>query len=108
MHTASMSDNRWQGVTERSFEVLLMTGLCVLLGFVLGYARIKSESIWLAAHLHVLGNGLVGLLLTIAPPADIVISFGVGLPGLACIALTVALILRDPLWRSAPVQKRLL
>lgn len=79
--------------------LLSMTLVCVLLSFVLGYARIKSGSVLLAAYLHILGNALAGIVISAAPRADIVVSFGIGLPGLACLALVVAVILRDPLWR---------
>ncbi len=36
-------------------------------------------------------------------PIDPVLSFGIGLPGLATMAVIMCLLLRDPVWRDAPV-----
>ena len=80
--------------------VFLMIGYTVGLGFVLGYAVLKSGSVLLAAFLHALNNQVVGFLsVMVYRPTDPVFSFGVGLYGIAVLAVIVLLILRDPIWR---------
>jgi membrane protease YdiL (CAAX protease family) len=80
--------------------VFLMIGYTVGLGFILGYAVLKSGSVLLAAFLHVLNNQVVGFLsMVVYRPTDPVFSFGVGLYGIAVLAVIVLLILRDPIWR---------
>jgi membrane protease YdiL (CAAX protease family) len=80
--------------------VFLMIGYTVGLGFVLGYAVLKSGSVLLAAFLHALNNQVVGFLsMMVYRPTDPVFSFGVGLYGIAVLAVIVLLILRDPIWR---------
>ena len=80
--------------------VFLMIGYTVALGFVLGYAVLKSGSVLLAAFLHALNNQVVGFLsIMVYRPTDPVFSFGVGLYGIAVSAVIVLLILRDPIWR---------
>ena len=77
-----------------------MIGCTVGLGFVLGYAVLKSGSVLLAAYLHALNNQVVGFLSTMVyRPTHPVFSFGVGLYGVAILAVIVLLILRDPIWR---------
>lgn len=76
------------------------------LAFVLGYAVLKTGSIWLAAYLHALNNQVYSFLVaTVYTPLDPLFSFGLGIYGIAVLALVVAVILRDPVWRgpgSAP------
>ena len=80
--------------------IFLMIGYTVGLGFVLGYAVLKSGSVLLAAFLHALNNQVVGFLsIMVYRPNDPVFSFGVGLYGIAVLAVIVLLILRDPIWR---------
>jgi uncharacterized protein len=80
--------------------VFLMTLYCVGLAFVLGYAVLKSGSVWLAAFLHGINNQVFGfLVIMFYAPGDPVFSFGAGIYGIATLAVVVALILRDPLWR---------
>jgi len=80
--------------------VFVMIGYTVGLGFVLGYAVLKSGSVLLAAFLHALNNQVVGFLsMMVYRPTDPVFSFGVGLYGIAVLAVIVLLILRDPIWR---------
>ena len=81
----------------------LLLGLVffVLWGIVQSYAVLKTGSIWVAAFLHGVVNSIYSFLLTyLVRPTDKVLSFGLGVFGLACLALVVVLILRDPLWRS--------
>ncbi|MFT3771509.1 MAG: CPBP family intramembrane metalloprotease [Minicystis sp.] len=81
--------------------VFVMTLYTVMLAFVLGYAVLKTGSVWLAAYLHILNNqldsSLTGLLYA---PSDFLFSFGSGLYGIAVLAVIVLLILRDPVWRE--------
>jgi len=80
--------------------VFLMIGYTVGLGFVLGYAVLKSGSVLLAAFLHALNNQVAAFLsIMVYRPTDPVFSFGVGLYGIAVLAVIVLLILRDPIWR---------
>ena len=80
---------------------LLMVLYCVGLGFFLGYAVLKAKGVWIAAFLHALANQafsyFAGMIYT---PNDMAWSFGIGLPGLAVLALVVLLILRDPVWKE--------
>jgi membrane protease YdiL (CAAX protease family) len=81
--------------------VFLMIGYTVGLGFVLGYAVLKSGSVLLAAFLHALNNQVVSFLsMMVYRPTDPVFSFGVGLYGIAVLTVIVLLILRDPIWRQ--------
>jgi uncharacterized protein len=83
---------------------ILMTGYTVGLAFPLAYAVFKSGSVWLAAYLHALNNQVLSTLaMLVNTPNDPVFSFGIGIYGLASIAIVDLLILRDPIWR-APVQ----
>ena len=68
----------------------LMVLYCIALAFLLGFAVLKSGSVWLAAYLHGLNNQVASfLMLMVHTPADPVFSFGVGLYGLAIWALVV-------------------
>ncbi len=80
---------------------LLMTLFCIGLAYVLGYAVLKARGVWIAAFLHALVNQsfsfFMGMVYT---PTDIAYAFGIGIPGLALLALVVLLILRDPVWKQ--------
>jgi membrane protease YdiL (CAAX protease family) len=81
--------------------VALMTGYTTLLAFVLGYVIFKTGSVWLAAFLHALNNQTYAYFATfVYTPANPVLSFGPGLFGVLSLAVVVALILLDPLWRE--------
>jgi hypothetical protein len=70
--------------------VFLMTLYTIGLGFFLGYAVLKSGSVWLAAFLHGLNNQVAAFLLAMVyRPDDPVFSFGVGLYGLIVWAIVV-------------------
>lgn len=84
-----------------------MTIYTVMLAFVLGYAVLKTGSVWLAAYLHALNNQVLSsLAMLVYTPSDPVYSFGGGLYGIASLAVIVLLILRDLVWRAAhrPIQ----
>ena len=71
--------------------VFLMTLYTIGLGFLLGYAVLKSGSVWLAAFLHGLNNQVAAFLLAMVyRPDDTVFSFGIGLYGLIVWAIVVA------------------
>ncbi|MHB0869154.1 MAG: CPBP family intramembrane glutamic endopeptidase [Chloroflexota bacterium] len=85
--------------------VFVMTGYTVMLAFVLGYAVLKTGSVWLAAYLHALNNQVFSTLVVLVyAPNDSIFSFGGGLYGIATMAVIVLLILRDPVWREAAVK----
>ncbi len=71
----------------------------ILWGFVQSYAVLKARSIWLAAFMHGLVNSLYAFILTyVVRPDDPVLSFGLGVYGLVCLAVVVVFILRDAAW----------
>jgi membrane protease YdiL (CAAX protease family) len=81
--------------------ILLMTVYTVGLGFALGYAFLKSGSVLLVAWLHALNNQVWSFLsLVVYKPAHPVLSFGLGLYGLACLLAVALLLLLDPVWRQ--------
>lgn len=101
----------WMGHNYPGHPVIgtiAMTIYCVLLAFVLGYVVLKTGSVWLAAFLHAVNNQTSSFFTTlIYSPADPIASFGLGLFGLATLAVIVLLLLRDPVWKDAPVQTQL-
>jgi len=69
----------------------LMTLYTIALGFVLGYAVLRSGSVWLAAYLHGLNNAVASfLMLVVYRPDDPVFSFPLGVYGLIVWGLVVA------------------
>ena len=71
----------------------------VLWSFVQSYAVLKAKSIWVATFLHGVVNSVYGFMLRyVVHPDDKVVSFGLGIYGLACLAVVVLFILRDPIW----------
>lgn len=70
-----------------------------LWGIVQSYAVLKTGSIWTAAVLHGIVNGLYGFIRTyVFCPDDKIFSFGLGLYGVMCLAPVAVVILRDPIW----------
>jgi membrane protease YdiL (CAAX protease family) len=81
--------------------VVLMTLYTTGLAVVLGYAVLKSGSVLLAAYLHALNNQVVAFIVAIGfRPFDTAFSFGIGIYGIATLAIVALLILRDPIWRG--------
>jgi hypothetical protein len=79
----------------------LMTIFCVLLAFVIGHAMLKTGSIWLAAFMHaIIDQSASYFNAMIYTPADPIFSFGIGLYGMATLAIVVFLLLRDPVWKD--------
>jgi uncharacterized protein len=84
---------------------LLGLGLSVLflIGFavVLGYSVLRSGSVLLAAYLHALNDQTTGFIVFLGyKPFNPVFSFGVGIYGIATLALITLLVLRAPIWRG--------
>jgi membrane protease YdiL (CAAX protease family) len=70
-----------------------------LWGFVQSYALLKARSIWVPAFLHGLVNSVYAFMLEyVVRPDSNVFSFGLGVYGLACLAVVVLFVLRDPTW----------
>lgn len=81
--------------------VVLMTLYTTGLAVVLGYAVLRSGSVLLAAYLHALNNQVVNFIVVLGyRPFDSAFSFGIGIYGLATLAIVVLLVLRDPIWRG--------
>ncbi len=97
----------WMGYDYPGYPVagtLMMTVLCVLLAYVLGYAMLKTGSIWLAAFMHaVVDQSGAYFAAVVNTPTNPLFSFGIGLPGLAMLAIVVLLLLRDPVWKDSTV-----
>ena len=76
--------------------ILLMIAYCVCLGFILGYAMLKSGSVWLAAYLHAVNNQVLSFLsMMVYKPGDPVWSFGAGIYGIILMAVVVGILLLD-------------
>ena len=81
--------------------LLMMTIYTTLLAFVLGYAMLKTGSIWLAAFLHGLNNqAMAYILIFVYQPADPLWSFSAGVYSIPLLLLVVLLLLRDPIWKD--------
>jgi membrane protease YdiL (CAAX protease family) len=81
---------------------LLMVAYCIILAYFLAYAVFKSKGIWTAAYLHALNNQTMSFFMAaLVTPANMVLSFGIGIPGLVLGALVVLLLLRDPVWKES-------
>jgi uncharacterized protein len=80
---------------------LLMTAYTVVLSYFLAYAVFKSKGVWTAAYLHALNNQAMSFFMAaVVTPVSIVMSFGIGIPGLVLCALVILLLLRDPIWKE--------
>jgi membrane protease YdiL (CAAX protease family) len=81
--------------------IVLMTLYTTGLAVVLGYAVLRSGSVLLAAYLHALNNQVVNFVVVMGfKPFDTAFSFGIGIFGIATLALVAILVLRDPIWRA--------
>ena len=71
----------------------------LLWGFIQSYAVLKANSIWVAAFLHGVVNSVYAFMLEyVVRPDDKVLSFGLGVFGLACLAVVVWFVLQDSIW----------
>jgi len=95
----------WMGYNYPGHPVLgslAMVAVCVILSFVLAHAVFKAKGIWVAAYLHALNNQALSFtVLLLVKPIDNLISFGIGLPGLALGTMVVLILLRDPIWKES-------
>lgn len=81
--------------------VVLMTLYTTGLAVVLGYAVLRTGSVLLAAYLHALNNQVANFIAALGfRPFDPAFSFGIGIYGIATLAIVALLILRDPVWRG--------
>jgi membrane protease YdiL (CAAX protease family) len=81
--------------------LLLMALYTTGLSVVLGYAVLRSGSVLLAAYLHALNNQVLNFIVLLGfRPFDAAFSFGIGIYGIATLAIVALLILRDPIWRG--------
>jgi hypothetical protein len=81
--------------------VVLMTLYTTGLAVVLGYAVLRSGSVLLSAYLHGLNNQVVAYFVAIGlRPFDAAFAFGIGVYGIATLAIVAGLILVDPIWRG--------
>jgi len=78
-----------------------------LWGFVQSFAVWKTGSIWTAAVLHGIVNGLYGFIRTfVVRPDDKLLSFGLGLYGVICLFFVVVFIWRGPVWDARPRERK--
>jgi membrane protease YdiL (CAAX protease family) len=81
--------------------VVLMTLYTTGLAVVLGYAVLRSGSVLLAAFLHALNNQVLNFIAFLGfKPFDPAFSFGIGIYGIATLAIVALLVLRSPVWRG--------
>ncbi|HUZ17049.1 MAG TPA: type II CAAX endopeptidase family protein [Spirochaetia bacterium] len=96
----------WMGYNYPGRPVLgtvMMTVFTVLFAYVLGYAVLKTGSVLLAAFMHAIFNQSAAFFLSLAYKAnDAVFSFGIGLYGMAILAVIVLALQLDPVWKDAP------
>src|SRR5579884_2461373 len=79
--------------------VVLMTLYTTGLAVVLGYAVLRSGSVLLAAYLHALNNQVVNFIVAVGfRPFEPAFAFGIGICGIATLAIVAILVLRDPVW----------
>lgn len=71
----------------------------ILTGFIFGYTVMKTKSILIVSFSHGVLNSIYSFVMTyLVRPSDKVFSFGLGIYGLACLALIVLFVMRDPIW----------
>jgi membrane protease YdiL (CAAX protease family) len=81
----------------------------VLWGIVQSYVVLKTGSVWTAAFVHGLVNGLYAFSLSYLVRSDnSVLSFGLGVYGLVLLLAVVLWLLRDSVWRARPVSQDLI
>src|SRR5579885_1309337 len=81
--------------------VVLMTLYTTGLAVVLGYVVLRSGRVLLAAYLHALNNQVASFIVAMGfRPFDAAFSFGVGIYGIATLAVVALVVLRDPIWRA--------
>ena len=94
----------WMGHNYPGYPLLgtlLMTVFTTAFAFILGYAMLKTGSIWLVAFIHGLTNQTVAFFQALVyTPNSPILSFNTGIYGLVLMVLIVLVLLRDPIWRD--------
>ncbi len=73
----------------------------ILWGYIQSYAVLKTGSVWVAAFLHGVVNSVYAFTLTyLVRPENRLLSFGLGIYGLALLGVIVLFVLRDPVWET--------
>ena len=86
---------------EPILGVITMTFFTVVIGIYYSFAVFKTGSVWIAVLLHIITNTVVPLLLTyIAYAVDPIFSFGLGVYGIAFLAIPALLMLKSDVWES--------
>ncbi len=81
--------------------LLLMTLYSTANAVILSYAVLKSGSVLLAAYLHGFIDQIINFIVALGfRPNDPAFSFGIGIYGIAFLALIALIILRDQIWRG--------
>ncbi len=79
---------------------LAMVALGIIFAFFFAYSVFKSQGVWTAAYLHALNNQTLSFFfMAVVAPANVLYSFGAGIPGIALGLIVVLLLLRDPVWK---------
>jgi membrane protease YdiL (CAAX protease family) len=81
----------------------MLLAVFFLIGFavVLGTVVLRSGSVLLSAYLHALNDQTTAFIVFLGyKPFNPVFSFGVGIYGVATLAIITLLVLRDPVWRG--------
>lgn len=93
--------DRPNGCSDPPLGVVLIALFTNGLAIVLGYAVLKSGSILLAGYLHAINNQVTAFIVVLGYKLfDPAFSFGVGMYGIATLAIIVIIVLRDPVWRG--------
>ncbi len=86
---------------EPILGVITMTFFTVVIGIYYSFAVFKTGSVWIAVLLHIITNTVVPLLfIHIAYAADPIFSFGMGIYGIAFLAIPAVLMLKSDVWES--------
>ncbi len=79
----------------------------IMWGIVLSYAVLKIGSIWIAAFMHGVVNSVYSFINQyIVKASNKIFSFGLGIYGLACLAVIIYFILRDDIWHQNSINYR--
>ncbi len=80
--------------------IFLMTAYTVTLSVLFGLAFLKSGSVWLASYMHGVNNQSASFFYALyCMPAHPILSFGIGLYGVAIFAIVAVLLLRSRAWK---------
>jgi membrane protease YdiL (CAAX protease family) len=94
----------WMGHNYPGYPLLgtlMMTVFTTSLAFILGYAMLKTGSIWLVAFLHGINNQTVAFFQAMVyAPSNPILSFNAGVFGLIAVVLVALALLRDPIWND--------